>query len=222
MLNENAGVEADEAGSDLDTGVKTDESVRSADSQDDTDWKAIAEQERDRAENYKTALTQKRQLRKTPSPVVEEPEEDDDKPLTRSELRKVLQEEVAPIVSQNKVESVLESTVKDPEKRKLVKLYYDTRIRQTGTSDEAVRQDIESALAIADAHKYRKAAAEITRAQQKDTTPPISGSGSDRGGDQKNHKFSADQEKVLTATAQRLGQDPKKFIEAAWKNAQGK
>lgn len=221
MNNGNAGVD-EEVGGAADTGVEADESVSSADSEDGTDWKALYEKQVTETENYKTALTQKRGLRKAPATVVEEEEVDENKPATIGDIRKVLQQEVAPIVSQNKVDSVLETAVKDPEKRKLVKLYYETRIRQTGTSDEAVRTDIEAALAIADAHKYRKAASEVARAARRDTTPPMNGSGADRGGDAKGHKFSADQEKVLTATAQRLGQDPKKFIETAWKNSQGR
>lgn len=221
-----AGVETTiEEGSDLeDTGVEDDESLSSGDSEDDTDWKAIAEKEREKAENYKTALDQKRQLRNKPAPppVVEDEDDEDDKPLTRRELRKVLQEEVAPVVAQNRIDSVLEKEVTDPEKRKLVKLYYETRIRQTGTSDEAIHADIDAALAIADAHKLRKTNEELKRVANQSKTRPTAGSGSDKGPDAKNHKFSEDQVKALTARAQATGADPKKFVEQAWKNQQGR
>lgn len=217
----NAGVEEEEMGADLqdDEGVEDEESLSSEDSEGDTDWKAIAEKAQTEAENYKKALTQKRQLRtKKPEPEVEEETEgeddDEDKPLTRSEFLRMQ--------SETKVDSMLESQVKDPEKRKLVKLYYDTRIRQTGTSDDAIRSDISAALAIADAHKLRKTNEELARSAQRDTTPPLGGSQSDRGGDQKTHKFSDGQIKVLTETAKRLNADPAKFIADAWKNQKGR
>lgn len=219
-----AGVEADEEGSVLEEGVEADESVSSADSEDDTDWKAVAEKAKAEAENYKTALDQKRQLRHKPAsaPVVEEDESDDDAPLTKGEFRKMLHEEVTPVIAQNKVDSVLEKMVTDPAKREVVKLFYETRIRQTGTSDEAIRADIDAALAIADSHKLRKTNEELKRKANQAKTPPSAGSGSDKDPGPKTHKFSAEQEKTLTETAKRIGQDPKKFIEAAWKNQQGR
>lgn len=219
-----AGVETTiEEGSDLETtGVEEDESLSSEDSEDDTDWKAIAEKALADAENYKTALTQKRQLRKkAPTPVAEVEDTDEDiddddenRPLTVGDLRKER--------TQEKVDTILAVTVTNPDKRKLVKLFYDTRIRQTGTSDEAIRADIDAALAIAEAPTLRKTSKEFARVAQRDTTPPLGGSGADRSQDRQNHKFSADQVKELTTRAQNLGQDPKKFIEQTWKNQQGR
>lgn len=216
----NAGVDEEVLGAGDEEGVEADESLSSEDSEGDTDWKAEYDKAAAERDNYKTALTQKRQLRKKePAPVVEVEDEDDsdddddNKPLTRADLR---QERAL-----EKVDTILATTITDPDKRKLVKLYYDTRIRQTGTSDDAIRADIDAALAIAEAPKLRKTNKEIVRAAQKDTTPPLGGSGSDRGLDRQDHKFSADQVKTLTESAQRIGADPKKFISEAWKNQQG-
>lgn len=221
-----AGVEEEVLGAGDDEGVETEESLSSEDSEGDTDWKAEfdrvqadlekTEGERD---NYKTALNQKRGLRKkAPTPVVETEEDDSDddenRPATLADIRKER--------AQEKVDATLATMVSDPDKRKLVRLYYDTRIRQTGTSDDAIRSDIDAALAIAEAPKLRKTSKELERAAQRDTTPPLGGSGSDRGKDKQNHKFSADQVKVLTDKAKQLGQDPTKFIEQAWKNQQGR
>lgn len=221
-----AGVELDEVGSDLDEGVEEDESLSSEDSEDDTDWKAVAEKERERAENYKTALTQKRQLRpkRTPEPAAESEEEDDDesRPATVADIKRVVAEAVVQPSTQKSIDSVLAEKVKDPSKREAVKAIYEGRIRQTGTSDDAIRADIDAALAIADAHKLRKTGEEMARARQQDTTPPLGGSGSDRGSGKKAHKFSDEQVKDLTERATRLGQDPAKFIAAAWKNQSGK
>lgn len=216
----NAGVETEEEmGADLpqDEGVETDESLSSEDSDsDNTDWKAEFDKEHERAENYKTALTQKRQLRKKPEPIVEEEsfeeedEEDDNRPVTVADLRKERAAQTA--------NAFLATMVPDPDKRNLVKLYYDTRIRQTGTSDDAIRSDLQTALDLADAKKLRKTNSELARVAQKDTTPAFGGSSSDRAPASKDHKFSADQVKALTESAKRIGADPKVFIQNAWKN----
>lgn len=222
----NAGVETEEEmGADLqDEGVEEDESLSSEDSEtDDTDWKALYEKEKLEKENYKRSLTQKRQLRKKPEPVVEEEslldeeeddEDDDNKPVTRAELRRVQ--------SVGTVNSVLNTLVSDPDKRNLVKLYYDTRIRQTGTSEDAIRADLQAALDLADAKKLRKQNSEMSRAANQDTTPPLTGSGSDHAPASKAHKFSDDQVRTLKETAKRIGADPDKFVEQAWKNQQGR
>lgn len=207
----------EEVGSDLDEGVEEDESLSSEDSADDTDWKAEYEKAAEERENYKTALAQKRQLRKKPEPVVEESFEeqaDEDKPLTRSEFLQMQGE--------SKANSLLESLVPDSDKRKLVKLYYDTRIRQTGTSDDAIRADLETALDLVDVKKLRKTTSELARAANQDKTPPFGGSSSDRASAGKAHKFSNEQVASLTDSAKRLNADPAKFIAEAWKNQQGR
>lgn len=214
MNEENAVLESG-VGDDTETVV--DSASSDGSEQDTTDWKAIAEAEREKAENYKKALTQKREFVKAGVTEVVVPDEDD-KPLTRADLARALQEQVAPVIAQNKVDAELNKQVKDPEKRKLVKLFYETRVRQMGTSDEAIQQDISAAVAIADAQKLRKTASEITRKENMQTTPPLNGSSSEGPTVSKNHKFSTQQVAQLTATAQRLGADPKKFVEDAWKN----
>lgn len=227
--------EIDEEGSDLDTeGVEENESLSSEDSTDDTDdsedeeidWKAEYDKEHARAENYKTALHQKRQLRKKPKEEIkvqeddevvedEESEDDDDnKPLTRAEYN---QREARKTVS-----SVIAGVVTDPNKRKLVELYYETRIRQTGTSDDAIRRDVQTALDLADARKLRKTAGEMARVINKDETPPLTGSRSDRGAVSRDHKFSPEQVIALTESAKRIGANPEVFIRNAWKNQQAR
>lgn len=220
MEKSNAGVDS-EMGADLDLGVEEGDSVSSAESEDDTDWKSLYEGAAVERDNYKTALSQKRQLRK-PAPEssveIDEDEDDDNKPLTRGEMRQMLQEEVIPVVAQGKVDTALTSMVSDPEKRKLVKLYYDTRIRQTGTSDDAIRSDIQAAIAIADGQKLRKASAEIDRANNNARALPTGGSSADRGLPSKDHAFSKEQVARLTETANRIGEDPATFIKKTWQN----
>lgn len=218
MERSNAGVDS-EMGADLDLGVEEGDSVSSAESEDNTDWKALYEGAAEERDNYKTALTQKRGLRKTaPESAVEidEDEDDDSKPLTRGEMRQMLQDEVVPIVAQGKVDTALTSMVADPEKRKLVKLYYDTRIRQTGTSDDAIRSDIQAAIAIADGQKLRKASAEIDRANNNSRALPTGGPSADRGLPSKEHAFSKEQVARLTEQAKAIGADPATFIKKTW------
>lgn len=205
-----------EVGGDLNTDVDSGSSVGTE--QDGTDWKELFEKEHTRAENYKTAFSQKREFVKkgATDPVVDETE--DDKPIRRSELVKAITETITPVIAKNKVEAELEKQVPDPEKRKLVQLYYETRVRQMGTSDEDIRNDISAALAIADAQKLKKAASEINRKTNMQTSPTLNGSSSEPALVSKNHKFSEVQVANLTDKARRLGMDPQKFIEQTWKN----
>jgi len=207
-----AGVKIDDQGAPLDTGVKAEDSGAPQNQQDNTDWKALYTQAHTEAENYKTALSQKRQIVNKADPV------EDDKPLTRADLQQAVSESVVPIIAQSKVEQELERQVTDPEKRKLVKLYYETRVRQMGTSDDAIRNDISAALAIADAQKLKQASAEIKRKQDMQTLPNLSGSSSEPHQQSKNHKFSDQQVAALTARAKALGMEPTKFIEQTWRN----
>lgn len=212
MDKKEAGVEEVAQGAPLETEVEVSDSGASAESEDSTDYKALYEKEVTEKENYKNALTQKRQLLNKPE-VEETEEEDEDKPLTRKDLQNIL----TPALAATKVDNALES-ITDPEKRKLVKFYYENRIRQTGTSDVAIKQDIDAALAIVDAPRLRKVSSELTRKNNMQNTPQMSGSNADRGVDKKNHQFSEAQIKALTETARRLGADPQKFIEQTWKN----
>ncbi len=210
---ENAGVEEIAEQAPAQTEVEKQDSGASAESEDSTDYKALYEKEAEKAENYKTALNQKRQLRNKPAVEEFEEEADDDRPLTRKDLQAAL----TPVFAENKVEAAL-SAIKDPEKRKLVKFYYDNRIRQTGTSDEAIKNDVEAALAIADGKRLLKVNAELTRKSNMQSVPSMAGSSSDKDVPAGAHKFTAEQVKSLTATAVRIGADPAKFIEQTWKN----
>lgn len=220
---EKAGVETIiEEGSDLETGVEEDENRAPSsheEDEQDIDWKAVAEKERERAENYKTALTQKRQLRKNTVNQEDDEQDLDDKPVSRGEFKRLLEETVLPVVASTRLDGILAEKVKDADKREAVRVIYENRVRQTGTSDEAIRQDIDAAIAIADSNKVRKAVAEIERVQNHQRNAPLTGPSNERGPERKNHGFSEQQEKDLTARANQLRVDPKQFIEKAWKNS---
>lgn len=209
--NIDAGVETEEViGSDDSQVVENEDGGATGHEQDDTDWKTIAE-------NYKTALTQKRQLRNTPSPVIET-EDDEDKPLTRREFTELLQSTVVPLVSASKEDTLLSNRITDPAKRAYVKQLLDSRIVRTGTSDEALSSDIDAALAIADSHKKDKTIAELKRAAANKPQAPSAGSSNEAPMEQKQHKWTADQARELDRKAQALGVDPEKFKKDAWTN----
>ncbi len=151
--------EKGQEGSELDTGVKEEGSEAPQDQE--PDWKAIAEAETKRADNYKTALYQKRQLRNKPTEEIVE--EDDDKPLTRKDIREILQDEVVPVIASNKEDQILTSKVTDPNKREAVRAILNSSIKRTGTSEQDILNDIDKAVAIADSHKLRIVNAELKR-----------------------------------------------------------
>lgn len=216
--NLDAGVETDELGSELEEGVEIDASVSSAEGEDDTDWKALAEAESAKAENYRKALDQKRQLRKTPAPVIEEEDDGEDKPLTRREFEQLLQNTVVPLVHASKEDTLLESKISDPAKRAYVKQLLSTRIVRTGTSDSDILNDIEDALSMADRKKTAKTIEELKRLNNNRPPAPAAGPSTEKPLEQKPYKWTAEQARALEAKARVLNIDPEKFKKEAWEN----
>ncbi len=180
----------------------------------------VAERDRD---NYKEGLLRrKRQDRETP--IEDMDVEEDDKPITRKDLREV----IAPVLTEGKIDSILNSVVRDPAKRAYVKDLYDNRIRRTGTSDEAIRSDIEAALALADSKRISKENDELKRMNDNRTyVPPADGSGGNGGGGAplgtKAHQWTPEQETVLERRAQSIGlfgEAVEKYKEKAWREVQ--
>ena len=205
---DDAGVKKkDQQGSDADTGVKKD----SESSAQEPDWKAIAEKERGEKEHYKKALTQKRQfLNKEPIDEVEV-EDNDDKPLTRKDIRSILQEEVVPVITSNKEDQLLASKITDPAKREAVKAILENSIRRTGTSEQAISSDIDKALAIADSHKLRVVNSELSRKIENKPTDKSTEGGSNEK-DIEVDKIDPQLKKSLEDRAKFLKVDPKKFV----------
>lgn len=198
-------------------GVEAVVEVSSAETQDNTDWKAIAEAERQKAENYKLALTQKRQLRNAAPPAEET---DEDAPLTAKSFNKLFNERVVPLVATSREDSLLTSKITDPAKRAYVKQLLESRIVRTGTSDEDIQADIEAALAIADSKKKDKAISELARAAQNRPQTPSAGPSSETTIEQKPYKWDAQQSSALEKKARMLNIDPEKFKKDAWTNQQ--
>lgn len=216
MNDENAGVE--EVGGSADEGVEAKTEVSSAEVQDNTDWKAIAEAERTKAEHYKLALTQKRQLRTITPPPEQVVDDEDDKPLTRKDIRAILREDVIPLVSGSKEDTLLSQKISDPSKREYVKQLLATRIVRTGTSDEDIQADIDDAIAMADRKKTEKTIAELKRAANNKPQASSAGSSSESAPEQKQYKWTKEQAAALDKKAHMLNVDPEKFKKDAWAN----
>ena len=209
MDTQEAGVEINDSGAPLNTEVN--KSDASADN-----WKALYEKEKEKAENYKRAFTQKKEFVKA---AKEETDEDEDRPISRKEFRSLLREEVVPMVASSKEDTLLEKKVSDPEKRRLVKFYLENRIVRTGTNDEALSQDIDFAISAADGQTAVKENSELKRAL--DNRPPsyaTNGSSADRGIDKKPYGWTPEQALELEKKAVKLKVDPEKFKKSAWEN----
>lgn len=210
MENENdAGVEnLEDEGSVTPEGVEAGASVSSAEEKGEPDWKTIAH-------NYKTALDQKRQLRKD---GVTTPPEGEAVQVTREDIRDLIKEVVEPLVTTSAEDRLLTTKVTDPAKREYVKQLLQSRIVRTGTSEQDIESDIETALAIADSHKKDKTISELRRVAENRPPAPSAGSSNERPAEQKAHKWTAEQARALDAKADALGVDREKFKSDAWAN----
>ncbi len=216
--------EAPEAGKEKDE-VKVEAEASPA----EPDWKELLRLERERAgklerdrDNYRDGmLSYKDKLRhKEDGPVDEEPAGED-------KIKAAVAEALAPVVSAlqgSKVDQILVSAVTDPAKREYVKSLYQTRIQKTGTSDDAIRQDIEAALSLADSTRFAKENEELKRMRDNGQVyvPPSGGSGGSdsKGSAQKTHKWTPEQERSLEQRARANGiTDVEKYKALAWKAA---
>ena len=188
---EDTGVEKD-SGAPQDTEVKKQDSEASA----EPDYKALYEKEKDRAENYKRAFKEKKELR-----------EADPKALDSDTIRQIIREETAG----NKLETMLKEKISDPNQRELARAYYENRIVKSGTSDEAISDDLDFAISAVKGVKAVKEAAELRRAiENKAPSTRTEGSSSEKEIDKNN--LSPELKRSLEAKARAVGQEPEKFI----------
>lgn len=211
--NQEAAVDSGEGGV---TETVVDSSTSDGGGKDETE-KAVLEAElakvKEERDNYKAGLlSQKRQSRQQ-AVQNEVSVDDEDAPVTKRDLEKVIQ-----VVSGNKVKETINSLVKDPKKREIVEHYYDTRFSQMGTSDEQIRSSVQDAIDLIDSKINKQKAVELTRKTNMQISPNLSGSSSEPAPQSKNHKFSDQQVAELTKRAKSLGMEPTKFIEQTWRN----
>lgn len=204
--------------------VKSNSGASAEENAAEPDWKELLRLERERSEkaeserdNYKEGLLSRKRQEKA------QREEgiagDDDKIAT------AVQKALEPVVSAltvNKVDQTLATLVADPSKREYVKSLYQTRIQRTGTSDDAIRLDLETALTLANASKFSKENEELKRMSDNRTyVPPNAGGGAqDKSFAQKSHKWSPEQEASLEMRARANGiADVEKYKALAWQAA---
>lgn len=208
---------------------ETEEVVESVASPEiEPDWKELLRLERERSEkaerdagNYKEGmLSYKGQLKAIKREGVEaEPADNDEK------ISKAVREALAPVVDAlqgNKLDQILSTVVTDPSKREYVKSLYQSRIQKTGNSDEAIRLDLEAAVALADSSKFAKENAELKRMNDnKVYVPPVGGgAGGEKPIVQKGYKWTPEQERSLEERARMNGiTDVEKYKVLAWKAA---
>lgn len=201
------------------------ESGASAELEVEPDWKELLRIERVRSEkaeeerdNYKQGLLSRKAQVKAQRDAVETDEEPD-------KVAEAVQKALAPVLSSlqgNKIDQILGSIVSDPSKREYVKAIYQTRIQRTGTSDDAIRTDLEAALALADSARRAKENEELKRMQDNRTYIPPAGAGGAQDKDvaQKAHKWTPEQEASLEMRARANGiSDVEKYKDLAWKAA---
>lgn len=190
------------------------------------DWKELLRLEQERTsklseerDNYKEGLLSAKRREK-----IQKKEQDADDDEGGDKIAKAVREALEPVLSTihgSKIDQILASTVTDPSKREYVKSLYQNRIQRTGTSEEAIRSDIQAALALANASKFAKENEELKRMQDNRTyIPPTGGGGAggDKGATQKAHKWSPEQERALEARASANGiQDVEKYKEITWR-----
>ena len=201
---DDAGVETKVVGAD-DSGVK-EEGHES--SEHDIDYQALYLKEVEEKENYKKALTQKRQLRKKPEEETVVEDEDENKPLTRKDLQEV----ASTMVAQSKEEQLL-AGITDVNKRNLVKFHLENSIKRTGNSEA----DLAKALAITDAPKLQKINKELARAAENKPSSNSSAGGSSEKTIEKT-TIAPELKIALENKAKKLGVDPKKFIDKYLEN----
>ena len=130
--------------------------------------------ERDR-DNYREGLLSAKRKAKA-----QENESSDDEESLDDKIARGVQKAIEPLLgatTANKVDSILSSIVEDTSKRELVKFYYENRIQKTGTNEDAIKLDIETALAIADSKRINKENSELKRMQNNNVyVPPAGGS----------------------------------------------
>lgn len=179
----------------------------------ETDWKKLYESETEKSAQWKEAALKNKRLAKEAKIETPIDETEDDK-ITR--LASQVSERVVTTVTED---SLLKNKVTDPEQRKLVKFYLENKIVRTGTSEEALESDIETALILANGKKATIENSELKRTIANDSrVAPAAGSSADRGVERKPYQWTPEQAKLLEEKARALRIDPEKFKTDSWNN----
>jgi hypothetical protein len=154
------GAEAEDEGEEVSLeDLEDDESEGEESKEEETDWKAVAEKQKERVRQLNGALKEERSKRKEAqkkedSDEGEKEESNDEGNDIDARIQRAVREALAGNAPDT-LEAVLESKVANPDKRELVKSLYETRITKTGNSRRAIEDDIELAILAADREAYQ-------------------------------------------------------------------
>lgn len=113
------------------------------------DWKAEAEKLRDITQKQKGALREERKLRKELEASIggEETEDEpsDVEAIVEKKLNRIEQSRI-----QDEIDTLLEELVDNPDKRKVVRHIYENKLNPSGYTRAKIREDLRTALLIAD------------------------------------------------------------------------
>lgn len=87
-------------------------------------------------------------------------------------------EPIKQTISKPIVDSIIDSFTTDPDKKALIKFHYENSIKQTGTTQEAIKEDIENALLIADKKVLTKKVKELSLSVANRSSMSTTGQGS--------------------------------------------
>lgn len=224
MEKKDEAVKQDSSAAGSEQGVKVD-SGASAEMVVEPDYRELLRLERERSEkaeserdNYKEGLLSVKRQNKAARVEGEVPPEASEDKIAQA-VQKAL-EPVMSALSGTKVDQILATMVTDPSKREYVKALYNTRIQRTGTSEDAIRLDLETALTLADAGRKSKEVDELKRMNDNRTyVPPNAGGGAaEKTVTTKSYRWSPEQEAVLEERARANGiVDVEKYKELAFK-----
>ncbi len=154
--------------------VKNEGVVETSPATEENPYEAELKRFKEKAEREETTRKHERAKRKELQTQVEEMQSQ-----TEADIEALVEAKLAPI-KQNYLSTVMESEltrlVDDPHRRELVKHHYENSIKPTGD----IQRDLDTALALADAVKYREKAekeARVSVAKQKAATMSPAGSG---------------------------------------------
>lgn len=161
---------------------------------EETDYKALYEEEVEKSEQWKEAALKNKRLAKEARGTTEtSANETEDERVTR--LASAVSTRVVATVTED---SLLKSKVSNPEERKLIKFYLENKLKRTGTSEEALEADIDTAIILARGKKAIIDNAEIKRTLANDSrVAATAGSSADRGVDRKPYEWTSEQEAIL-------------------------
>lgn len=101
------------------------------------------------------------------------------------------------IISKPVIDTIIDSFTDNPDKKQLIKFHYENSIKHTGTTPEAIKEDLENALLIADKKALAKKVKELSLSVANRSTISNNSQGSNSKADFKKEILSDEQIQTL-------------------------